>query len=211
MSTKEHLPTRDHNIVESMIKAGCPTYNIVCFLLSCSFGSFTVFYWINYWNTQQTVNYHYFKCINIFHKGVLFLCRRRRGCVVYSPLAYQQTQRTATRGPCQYIYIDVIMCCVWEVRWEAREKARWFPNDSGNLSTEITQRPFWDQRGHNICQRQKQLQLCRNTRPRLIADICEVWGPAPSISVGSQHFIFPHFSERGKYDSTYRLLHKCVA
>lgn len=36
---------------------------------------------------------------------------------------------------------------------------------------------------------------------RLIADICKKWSPGPSISVRSQYFIFPHFSERGKYDS----------
>lgn len=33
--------------------------------------------------------------------------------------------------------------------------------------------------------------------------------PPPSPSRSSH--ILPHFSERGKYDSTYRLLHKCVA
>lgn len=37
---------------------------------------------------------------------------------------------------------------------------------------------------------------------RLIADICKKWSPGPSISVRSQYFIFLHFSERGKYDSS---------
>lgn len=36
---------------------------------------------------------------------------------------------------------------------------------------------------------------------RLTSDICKKWSSGPSILVRSQYFIFPHFSERGKYDS----------
>lgn len=107
----------------------------------------------------------------------------------------------------------------WKVRWEARglEKKRdddrsvnYLCSGSGNLLTDVAQRPFWNQRVREICQRRKQPTFWRNSGPRLIGDICTIWSPDPSISLGSQYFILPHFSERGKYDSTYRFLHKCV-
>lgn len=69
------------------------------------------------------------------------------------------------------------------------------------LLAKMTQKLFWSSKSYKINPRWKQLKLWRNTSPWLIADICKKWSLAPSISVRSQYFIFPHFSERGKYDS----------
>lgn len=132
--------------------------------------------------------------------------------VFHSPRAEQQSRSNTPCGPANIsvlmgLCVCVCVCLEGEVRGrclgEGEMTSMLWMTCIGNVSIEMTQRPFWNLRGHKVCPRQHKFGL--------IADICEVWSPAPSILVGSQYFIFPHFSERGKYDSTHRLLNKCVA
>lgn len=57
----------------------------------------------------------------------------------------------------------------------------------------------------------KTTQVSKKPKAPDLLDMCKVRSPAPSVLLRSQYFILAHFSERGKYDSAYRLQHKCVA